>query len=212
MIRNMVFDIGNVLMDFRWKDYMRSLFGENEALIQTINRGIWHNGCWAAMDKGEMDGADTLRSAVAFAPRYEKEIRLTLDRVARAFHKCDYAVPWVRELKSMGFQVYFLSNYSAFSIKANPDVLGFIPFMDGGVFSFQVKAVKPEPAIYRCLCEKYGLKPEECLFTDDVPENVKGAQRCGFQGIVIEGYEKTYPVIMNALRGFIKRGTKVGNV
>ena len=212
MIRNMVFDIGNVLMDFRWKDYMRSLFGENEALIQTINRGIWHNGCWAAMDKGEMDGADTLRSAVAFAPRYEKEIRLTLDRVARAFHKCDYAVPWVRELKSMGFQVYFLSNYSAFSIKANPDVLGFIPFMDGGVFSFQVKAVKPEPAIYRCLCEKYGLKPEECLFTDDVPENVKGAQRCGFQGIVFEGYEKTYPVIMNTLRGFIKRGTKVGNV
>ena len=201
MIRNMVFDIGNVLMDFRWKDYMRSLFGENEALIQTINRGIWHNGCWAAMDKGEMDGADTLRSAVAFAPRYEKEIRLTLDRVARAFHKCDYAIPWVRELKSMGFQVYFLSNYSAFSIKANPGVLDFIPCMDGGVFSFQVKAVKPEPAIYRCLCEKYGLKPEECLFTDDVPENVKGAQRCGFQGIVFEGYEKTYPVIMNALRG-----------
>ena len=201
MIRNMVFDIGNVLMDFRWRDYMRSLFGENEALIQTINRGIWHNGCWAAMDKGEMDGADTLRSAVAFAPRYEKEIRLTLDRVARAFHKCDYAIPWVRELKSMGFQVYFLSNYSAFSIKANPGVLDFIPFMDGGVFSFQVKAVKPEPAIYRCLCEKYGLKPEECLFTDDVPENVKGAQRCGFQGIVFEGYEKTYPVIINALRG-----------
>ena len=201
MIRNMVFDIGNVLMDFRWKDYMRSLFGENEALIQTINRGIWHNGCWAAMDKGEMDGADTLRSAVAFAPRYEKEIRLTLDRVARAFHKCDYAIPWVRELKSMGFQVYFLSNYSAFSIKANPGVLDFIPCMDGGVFSFQVKAVKPEPAIYRCLCEKYSLKPEECLFTDDVPENVKGAQRCGFQGIVFEGYEKTYPVIMNALRG-----------
>ena len=55
MIRNMVFDIGNVLMDFRWKEYMRSLFGEDETLIQTINQGIWHNGCWAAMDKGEMD-------------------------------------------------------------------------------------------------------------------------------------------------------------
>ena len=48
----MVFDIGNVLMDFRWKEYMRSLFGENEALIQTINQGIWHNGCWAAMTDG----------------------------------------------------------------------------------------------------------------------------------------------------------------
>jgi len=196
----MVFDIGNVLMDFRWKEYMRSLFGENEALIQTINQGIWHNGCWAAMDKGEMDGAATLRSAVAFAPQYEKEIKLTLDRVALAFHKFGYAVPWVQELKGMGLNVYYLSNYSAFSIAANPDVLDFIPCMDGGVFSFEVKAVKPEPEIYRCLCDKYGLKPEECLFTDDVPANVKGAQACGFQGIVFEGYEKTYPVIMKALR------------
>ena len=200
MIRNMVFDIGNVLMDFRWKEYMRSLFGENEALIQTINQGIWHNGCWAAMDKGEMDGAATLRSAVAFAPQYEKEIKLTLDRVAHAFHKFGYAVPWVQELKRMGLNVYYLSNYSTFSIAANPDVLDFIPCMDGGVFSFEVKAVKPEPEIYRCLCDKYGLKPEECLFTDDVPANVKGAQACGFQGIVFEGYEKTYPVIMEALR------------
>ncbi len=200
MIRNMVFDIGNVLMDFRWKEYMRSLFGENEALIQTINQGIWHNGCWAAMDKGEMDGVATLRSAVAFAPQYEKEIKLTLDKVALAFHKSDYAIPWVQELKRMGLNVYFLSNYSEFSIAANPEVLNFIPCMDGGVFSFEVKAVKPEPEIYRCLCDKYGLKPEECLFTDDVPANVKGAQACGFQGIVFEGYEKTYPLIMKALR------------
>ena len=199
MIRNMVFDIGNVLMDFRWKEYMRSLFGENEALIQTINQGIWHNGCWAAMDKGEMDGAATLRSAVAFAPQYEKEIKLTLDSVAHAFHKFKYSIPWIQELKRMGLNVYYLSNYSAFSVEANPDVLDFIPYMDGGVFSFEVKAVKPEPEIYRCLCDKYGLKPEECLFTDDVPANVKGAQACGFQGIVFEGYEKTYPLIMKAL-------------
>ena len=200
MIRNMVFDIGNVLMDFRWKEYMRSLFGEDETLIQTINQGIWHNGCWAAMDKGEMDGAATLRSAVAFAPQYEKEIKLTLDSVAHAFHKFEYSIPWIQELKRMGLNVYYLSNYSAFSVAANPDVLDFIPYMDGGVFSFEVKAVKPEPEIYRCLCEKFGLKPEECLFTDDVPANVKGAQACGFQGIVFEGYEKTYPLIKKALR------------
>ena len=200
MIRNMVFDIGNVLMDFRWKEYMRSLFGEDETLIQTINQGIWHNGCWAAMDKGEMDGAATLRSAVAFAPQYEKEIKLTLDSVAHAFHKFEYSIPWIQELKRMRLNVYYLSNYSAFSVAANPDVLNFIPYMDGGVFSFEVKAVKPEPEIYRCLCEKFGLKPEECLFTDDVPANVKGAQACGFQGIVFEGYEKTYPLIMKALR------------
>lgn len=196
----MIFDIGNVLMDFRWKDYMHTLFGDNVLLIQTINKGIWHNGCWAAMDKGEMDGAATLQRAVAFAPQYEKEIRKTLENVAQAFHKCEYAIPWIRELKGMGFNVYYLSNYSEFSITANPDVLDFIPFMDGGVFSYEVKSVKPEPEIYDCLCRKYNLKPEECFFTDDVPENVKGAQACGFHGLVFESYEKTYPEIMKILK------------
>jgi len=199
LIHNMIFDIGNVLMDFRWKDYMRSLFGENEALIRTINQAIWHNGCWAAMDRGEMDGAATLQSAVAFAPQYENEIRKTLDNVAQAFHKCDYAIPWVRELKGMGLNVYYLSNYSKFSIAANPGVLDFIPCMDGGVFSYEVEVVKPQPEIYHFLCEKYKLEPEECLFTDDVPENVKGAQACGLQGIVFENYAKTYPQIMKML-------------
>jgi len=196
----MIFDIGNVLMDFRWKDYMRNLFGEDEALIQTINQAIWHNGCWAAMDRGEMDGKAALQSAVAFAPQYEKEIRLTLDNVAQAFHKCSYAIPWIKELKEMGLNVYYLSNYSEFSIAANPDVLDFIPYMDGGVFSYEVKAVKPKPEIYDYLCKKYRLQPENSLFTDDVPENVRGAKEYGFQGILFEGYEKTYPAIMNILK------------
>lgn len=200
MIRNMIFDIGNVLMDFRWKDYVRNLFGEDEALIQTINQAIWYNGCWAAMDRGEMDGTAALQSASAFAPQYEKEIRLTLDHVAQAFHKCGYAIPWIKELKEMGLNVYYLSNYSEFSVAANPDVLDFIPYMDGGVFSYEVKTVKPKPEIYGCLCKKYSLQPENSLFTDDVPENVKGAEECGFQGILFEGYEKTYPAIMNILR------------
>ena len=199
VIRNMVFDIGNVLMDFRWKEYVRSLFGENEAVIQAVNQGIWHNGCWAAMDRGEMDGDATLQSAVVFAPQYEMEIRRTLANVAQAFHRADYAVPWVQKLKEKGINVYYLSNYSEFSIAANPEVLDFIPYMDGGVFSYEVKAVKPEPKIYHCLCEKYGLKPEECLFTDDVPVNVAGAKACGFYGVVFEGYEKTYPEIMKML-------------
>jgi len=200
LIKNVVFDIGNVLMDFRWREYMHSLFGDDETVIRIVNQAIWHNGCWAAMDRDEMDGEAVLKSGTAFAPRYAREIKLALDQVSKAFHKCDYAIPWVRGLKSMGFSVYYLSNYSAFSVQANPHVLDFIPYMDGGVFSYKAKAVKPEPEIYFCLCRTYGLKPEECLFTDDVPENVEGARACGFQAVVFKGYDKTYPVIMKMVQ------------
>ena len=200
MIRNVVFDIGNVLMDFRWKDYMRGLFGDNTELIETINQAIWRNGCWAAMDRGEMDGEDTLRSAVAFAPRYAREIELTLARASGAFHRQAYAIPWIQELKALGYGVYYLSNYSQFSRQANPQVLDFLPCMDGGVFSYEVKTVKPDPAIYQALCKKYGLQPEEILFTDDMPDNIKAAQECGFRAILFEGYEKTCPEIRKLLQ------------
>ena len=53
---------------------------------------------------------------------------------------------------------------------------------------------------YGFLCKKYSLKPEECLFTDDVPENLKGAEAFGFHGLVFESYEKTYPEIMKILK------------
>ena len=79
---------------------------------------------------------------------------------------------------------------------ANRGVLDFLPYMDGGIFSCYVKMAKPDHAIYHCLCEKYGLNPSECLFTDDMPENIQAAKKCGFQAILFEGYDKTYPAVM----------------
>ena len=71
MIRNVIFDIGNVLMDFDWMGYMRSMYGENAALIQSVNKAIWSNGCWQAMDRGEMDGEAATEAAISNAPSLE---------------------------------------------------------------------------------------------------------------------------------------------
>ena len=86
------------------------------------------------------------------------------------------------------------------AMNANREVLDFLPVMDGGIFSCYVKMAKPDHAIYRCLCEKYHLHPAECLFTDDLPENIQAAKECGFHAILFEGYDKTYPAAMRMLR------------
>ncbi len=197
MLQNVIFDIGNVLMDFRWMEYMHSLFGEDEQTIAAVNQAIWHHGTWASMDEG-MDAATAIERAASSVPSHEAEIRRAFTHAGQAMHRCDYAIPWIRELKGMGKSVFFLSNYSAFSITANGDVLDFLPEMDGGIFSYKVKMTKPGHGIYRLLCERYGLKPEECLFTDDMPDNIEAAKECGFQAILFEGYDKTYPAIMDA--------------
>lgn len=199
MSQNIVFDIGNVLMGFRWAEYMSSLFGDDIETIEAVNRVIWKCGCWVSMD--EVTPAErAIAEAVQFGPKHEASIRRAFAGAGRAMHRCAYAIPWIRELKSMRKNVFYLSNYSAFSISANKGVLDFLPEMDGGIFSYTVKMTKPAHGIYRLLCERYGLKPEECLFTDDMPDNIKAAKECGFHAILFEGYNKTYPAVMNAVR------------
>ena len=199
MIRNVIFDIGNVLMDFRWMDYMHSLFGEDEQTIEAVNQAIWRHGTWVSMDVGA-DEATAIEKAANLIPSHKSEIRRAFAYAGQAMHKQDYAIPWIQELKRMGKRVFYLSNYSEFSIKANRDVLDFLPYMDGGVFSYQVRMAKPNPEIYFLLCEKYNLNAEECLFTDDMPDNVAAAQECGFHAVLFEGYEQSYPVIMEAIQ------------
>ena len=61
---------------------------------------------------------------------------------------------------------------------------------DGFLISAEEKLVKPDPAIFRRLCEKFGLLASECLFIDDLQENVDAAVRLGFHGYRFEGTEK----------------------
>jgi len=134
------------------------------------------------------------------APEAKAEIREAFDRVGECMTRCDYAIPWIEDLKSRGYRVYYLSNYSEHLMRANPEVLDFLPHMDGGVFSCYVKLIKPDPLIYRTLLEKYGLQAEECLFIDDREENVAAARELGMQAIRFENYEQAREEMENALR------------
>ena len=74
MIRNVIFDIGNVLMDFRWMEYMHSLFGEDEQTITAVNQAIWRHGTWVSMDEGT-DEVTAIEKAFRLVPTHETEIR-----------------------------------------------------------------------------------------------------------------------------------------
>ena len=200
MIKNVIFDIGNVLMKFDWDGYMASLFGDDREKITAVNKAVWDGGSWQGMDSGELNGEAAVQKAVSFAPDFASEIRLAFANAGNAMYKHEYAIPWLKELKMMGKSLYYLSNYSEFAMKAKEEALTFLPYMDGGIFSCFVKLAKPDHAIYNRLSEKYRLNPAECLFTDDLPQNIQAAKECGFNAILFEGYEKTYPVIMEMCR------------
>ena len=102
----------------------------------------------------------------------------------------DGALETLQYLKDKGYHLYILSNYGAWTYaKTKDQSLGFLKDVDGALFSFEVKQIKPEPEIYHSLLERFHLRAEECVFLDDRQNNVDGAIACGISAIRFTGYE-----------------------
>lgn len=183
MIRNIIFDIGNVLAAWRWKEYYEELNYSPE-ITNRLARATVLSPLWEEFDRGEMDEEVLLGKFIENDPELAEEIRGVRDNIRDMLGRYDYAIPWLEDLKSKGYKVYYLSNFSRIAHQRCLHALDFLPLMDGGILSYQEKLIKPEPAIYRLLLERYGLEAGECVFLDDTPKNIEEAVRQGMVGII----------------------------
>lgn len=183
MIRNIIFDIGNVLAAWRWREYYESLDYSPE-ITERLARATVLSPLWEEFDRGEMDEEVLLGKFIENDPELAEEIRGVRDNIHDMLGRYDYAIPWLEDLKSKGYRVYYLSNFSRLAHERCLHALDFLPLMDGGILSYQEKLIKPDPAIYRLLLERYGLRAGECVFLDDTPKNIEGAIRQGIAGIL----------------------------
>lgn len=182
MITTIIFDIGNVLADFTWREHYKS-FGYDDEMVERIARATVLNPTWNEIDRGVMEEEDIIQEFVKTDPEIEQDIRKVLRDVSTIVARNDYAIPWIQELKSKGYRTLYLSN---FSLKAETECaasLDFIPYMDGGILSYREKVIKPMPEIYQLLIDRYELVPEECVFMDDTPANLAGAEKFGIHTI-----------------------------
>ncbi|MGI6117585.1 MAG: HAD family hydrolase [Bilifractor sp.] len=178
-VKTVIFDIGNVLVSFHSRPFVRRAFGEDEKTASHVMDAVFGSGLWNELDLGVIPEDEVLRMMIDRDPEYEKEIRRIYDSVGQIITRENHAIPWVRAVKKGGFRVLFLSNYSRHAMDSNPGALDFLPLMDGGIFSCDVKLVKPDSRIYRLLMYRYRLNPEECLFIDDNPDNIAAADKLG---------------------------------
>ena len=202
MIRNILFDIGNVLASFRWPSLFRDLGFEGEAFDRIAAATVLHPTMWNEFDRSLMADEEIITKCIERAPEYEQEIRLLFSKTELLVEEYPHSYGWIKELKERGYQVYLLSNYGKTSFEAAKahGRLSFLPLVDGAVISYEVQVVKPEPEIYQVLLKKYSLKAEECVFLDDKAENIEAAQLLGFHGIVVEGYEQAKKELEELLR------------
>lgn len=186
MIRNIVFDMGNVLLKFDPEMFMDRL-DLNETDRKILRKELWGSVEWIRTDRGSMN---TREAAKSICERIPERLWDTVDRLID--HWYEPLVPiedmekLVKELKENGYAIWLLSNAGT----NQHDYWMTLPahrYFDGVMISADEKCLKPSPEIYHIFTEEFGLNPGECLFIDDNPSNVEGAIFCGWEGIVFHG-------------------------
>lgn len=182
MIKNIVFDIGNVLVKFNWEEYYRN-FGWPEDVIEKVAKATVLDPFWNEMDMGNLSDDEILAGFIERGPDVEKEIRQMFVDFKDLLIQFDYTKGWIRDLQNRGYKVYCLSNMSYKAVR-ECDALNFLKMVDGYVLSCDVRMTKPDLEIYKKLLNTYNLKAEECVFLDDLEPNIEASRKLGFTGIV----------------------------
>ncbi len=199
MIRTIVFDIGNVLVDYCWRDHIRGMGYEGET-AERIGRAMMQSPVWNELDRGVWTDEELLAGFIANDPGMEEQIRRVFSDLSTLVRERSGSSSWVRSLKAEGYRVYYLSNFSGRVKREAADQLSFLNEMDGGIMSYAVRMIKPDPGIYRKLFDRYGIAAEESVFLDDSPANVETAEKLRMHGILVESQEQAKKELEELLR------------
>ncbi len=179
-IRNVIFDMGNVLMTFDGPRFA-GLFTDTPEDADLLDGALFGTTMWSLLDSGTISHETMRRYALAHLP---ERLHLNLNECFDHWPEHSEPIAATNELgirlKREGYGIYVLSNANARIM----DQLGHAPvtpYLDGCVVSAKERIMKPDPAIFRLLCLRYRLDPAECLFVDDNADNCEGARVAGLR-------------------------------
>lgn len=188
--RNVVFDVGQVLLSFEPEKILPIMLTEDEQKILKIPP-LFETKMWAELDRGVITDEKEAHYAARLAG--DESLWPAVLRVTRGFHEHMDVLPAARlipSLKAQGKGVYILSNYNDKTFTRTMERFADVfKDVDGMIVSGFEHVLKPEPAIYHLLLDRYGLKAEECVFIDDRDVNIEAARAVGMRGIVYTGPE-----------------------
>lgn len=188
MIRNVIFDLGNVLLSFRPSEYFDKKEYPEEVKAKILS-DIFNAKEWLQLDNGDITIPEAIESIADRSSLTKEEIAGIFNLRTDIMFPLDQNVKLLPVLKKRGYRLYFLSNFPIDifqNIRSDND---FFNYFDGGLISAEVRYSKPDKRIYEILLEKYALISNECLFIDDLEVNVRAAEETGMQGLVTYGSE-----------------------
>ena len=188
MIRNIVFDFGNVLVRFEPEKYLMN-FVDSWDEAKRISDLVFLSKPWKDGDRGLMERDAIIDQMCLDNPADADVIRRAITPCNEMLTMPEDTPVFLHELQQAGYHLYYISNTndSAYTwMRAHHPILS---ELEGGIASFQDGIIKPCPEIFQLLLSRYQLKAEECLFVDDMAENTKAAMEEGYQALTLPGAE-----------------------
>lgn len=205
MLKNIVFDLGNVLVSFDPESILAH-FVKEEEMRPLLRREVFNSIEWVMLDRGSISFDDAIRRIEAKLPSnlrtYVKDLILNWQESMIQFPE---SLDLLRDLKAAGVPLYLLSNISR-QYRSYAHTIEAVAYMNDVFISSEHELIKPDPAIFLKAAGQFGIKPEESLFIDDVAANAEGAIRAGFSGLVYHGdiarlrrelFELDFPVTLS---------------
>ena len=182
MVKNVVFDLGNVLLNFN-SDKIIADHVQDDELHQQISANIFESEEWILLDRGTITAKEATKRFIERMPQNEKLIKEIMENWKQYLTPINENVEVLNNLAQKPINLYVLSNFHKEAFEEVYKKYDFFNHFDGLIISYREKTVKPEKEIYEKLITRFNLKPETTLFIDDSQRNIEAAQKMGFKTI-----------------------------
>lgn len=186
MIRNVIFDFGQVLIGFNPIDIVRQTVKDEQDAVLLAER-FFDRKYWDKIDEGTLDGEALIEESKKNIP---ERLHAMLPEI---FYTWIYRVPYIKGMEAVvdglrqkGMRLFLLSNAGHYLSK-HYDHFSILDGFEACLFSAPLGLLKPHREIYDHICASYGLKPEETLFVDDNAANIEGARAYGINAYLFDG-------------------------
>jgi putative hydrolase of the HAD superfamily len=198
MIRNIVFDLGNVLISFNPAEYL--IKKNYPSTIRTrILDDVFGSPEWKMLDNGEITTREAIDAISKKSSLKIEEIALVFSFRTDIMFPLDTNVRLLPGLKKQGFRLYYLSNFPLDIFDDIKNDYYFFRHFDGGLISSEVKLSKPDVRIFRYFLRHYDLNAAESLYIDDIETNVVAAESAGMKGLTTNGAQDISAMLEKAL-------------
>lgn len=185
MIKNVVFDIGGVLMEYNPKTYLDKLGMEPEVKLK-VKKMIFGSLKWQQCMNGKLLCNELIQMLSEENEEYKKWIKKIIgkENMLYMMPPKETSIKYFYKLKERGFNVYILSNITKDTYDLFNENYTYIKDANGGIYSCFEGVSKPHNNIFYALLNKYNLNKNQTIFIDDNKNNINAAQKLGIKSIL----------------------------